>query len=291
MASDGLCILELYRANAYSQSMSFLGVRYLMLFNSSPKSITAKIASLWKPFPALALWSLASSIGVLGNFNAIAQENAASRKDSSEQAKPVVTRNSGDTAVVMPDLNASDWTVLFNGKDLTGWIQKNGWANYRIIDDTIQGTTNTKSPNSFLCTAESYGDFEFAVEVKCDPQLNSGIQTRSASDPAVKNGHVFGPQIEIATNLSGYIYGEATGRGWLSPTHEPHDKFKNDQWNQYIIRASGKRLQTWINGHLIEDINDPIGAESGFIGLQVHSIKPTDGPYKVQWRNIRIRKL
>ena len=207
------------------------------------------------------------------------------------EASAVVTRNVDDKNVVIPDLKASDWTVLFNGKDLTGWVQKNGWATYRIVGDAIQGTTSNKSPNSFLCTAESYDDFEFAVEVQCDPALNSGIQTRSASDPSKQNGHVFGPQIEIATTVSGYIYGEATGRGWLSPTQQAHSHFKNDQWNQYVIRASGTRLQTWINGHLIEDINDPIGPKSGIIGLQVHSIKPGTGPYQVQWRNIRIRKL
>ena len=30
---------------------------------------------------------------------------------------------------------------------------------------------------------------------------------------------------------------------------------------------------------------------SGFIGLQVHSIKKGTGPYEVRWRNIRIKEL
>jgi len=208
-----------------------------------------------------------------------------------EDTKSPVIRHEGDASVKIPDLKASDWKVLFDGKDLTGWIQKNGWAVYRIIDGTIQGTTSEKSPNSFLCTADSYGDFEFAFEVKCDPRLNSGVQIRSASDPNKEGGHVYGPQIEIATQVSGYIYGEATGRGWLSPSQAQHNHFKNEDWNQYFVRASGKRLQTWINGHLIEDITDSVGADSGVIGLQVHSISPSEGPYQVQWRNIRIRRL
>ena len=30
---------------------------------------------------------------------------------------------------------------------------------------------------------------------------------------------------------------------------------------------------------------------SGFIGLQVHSIKKGTGPYGVAWKNIRIREI
>ncbi len=56
--------------------------------------------------------------------------------------------------------------------------------------------------------------------------LNSGVQICSrikehttgtgADDHA---GQVFGPQVEIEASpaLAGYIYGEATGRGWLTP--------------------------------------------------------------------------
>ena len=97
---------------------------------------------------------------------------------------------------------AEEWTSLFNKKDLSGWIQKNGTAKYVVKGNTIVGTTNEGSPNSFLCSEKLYGNFELEFEVKCDNALNSGVQIRSKTKPVpndsdVKFGRVFGPQVEI----------------------------------------------------------------------------------------------
>ena len=72
-----------------------------------------------------------------------------------------------------------NWAALFDGKTLNGWIQKNGTAKYVVKEGTIEGTTNTGSPNSFLCTEKLYGDFELEFEVKVHDRLNSGVQIRS----------------------------------------------------------------------------------------------------------------
>ncbi len=42
------------------------------------------------------------------------------------------------------------WADLFNGKDLTGFTQKNGTATYEVKDGTILGTT-AKGPR-YSCT-------------------------------------------------------------------------------------------------------------------------------------------
>ena len=68
------------------------------------------------------------------------------------------------------------WTDLFNGKDLSGFTQRNGTATYKVVDGAIVGTTAKGSPNSFLCTGRKYGDFELVFEVKCHNRLNSGVQ-------------------------------------------------------------------------------------------------------------------
>jgi hypothetical protein len=105
---------------------------------------------------------------------------------------------------------------------------------------------------------------------------------------------VHGPQVEIETDPgeAGYIYSEGTGRGWISPSQKQRGVFKNDGWNSYRVLAEGDRIQTWINGTHIEDLETPpVEPLKGFIGLQVHGIKKTIGPFKVQWRNIRIREL
>lgn len=200
------------------------------------------------------------------------------------------------------------WTSLFDGKTLDGWVQKNGTASYRVENGTLVGKTTEGSPNSFLCTEKNYGDFELELEVKVDPRLNSGVQIRSKTKETAtgtgKNdqaGRVYGPQVEIEGSgekgaESGYVYGEATGRGWLTPKERliPHKKLKDGEWNKYRIVAKGPRIQTWINGEPVEDLTDEEIYKThpcGFIGLQVHGIKKDTGPFEVAWRNIRIREL
>lgn len=200
------------------------------------------------------------------------------------------------------------WTKLFDGKTLEGWTQKNGTATYVVKDGTIVGETNEGSPNSFLCSDQLYGNFELELEVKVDNSLNSGIQIRSQTkEPnerqkqAGQVGRVNGPQVEIAAggsggSPSGYVYGEATGRGWLTPdeNRKSHQHFRREAWNKYRIVAKGPRIRTWINGEQIDDLTDEAIFKThakGFIGLQVHGIKRGTGPFQVAWRNIRLREL
>ncbi|TWU56752.1 Trehalose utilization [Rubripirellula tenax] len=194
---------------------------------------------------------------------------------------------------LIPDLSGNDWETLFNGKDLSGWTQKNGTATYRAEDDSIVGKTAEGSPNSFLCTDRVYSDFELTFEVMGDAGLNSGVQIRSLSKPDVQNGRVHGPQVEIepSPGESGYIYSEATGRRWITTERPIDDALINGQWNRYIIRARGDRLQTWINGRPIADIRDAESSREGFIGLQVHSVPKDSTPMQVRWKDIRIRPL
>ncbi len=189
---------------------------------------------------------------------------------------------------------AADWVELFNGKDLSGWEQKNGTATYEVKDGVIVGMTAKGSPNSFLCTTKEYGDFELEFEVKVDPRLNSGVQIRSKSYEKYKNYRVHGPQVEIATNGSaGYIYGEAAG-GWLSQDRPKHRHFNNDGWNKYTVRAVGGTISTTLNGQPITTLKENQKVQKdfaqGFIGLQVHSFRGKP-PAEVMWRNIRIREI
>jgi len=195
------------------------------------------------------------------------------------------------------------WVSLFNGKNLDGWIQKNGTATYEVKEGTVLGTTSPGSPNSFLCTEKDYGDFELEFEVKVDKGLNSGVQIRSQTKPVKEgedpnSGRVNGPQVEIESGPAeaGYVYGEATGREWLTPKERliPHDHFDNDGWNKFRVVAKGPNIKTWINGEMIEDLTDEPIYEThpkGFIGLQVHGIGKNPNTYHVQWKNIRIKEL
>lgn len=201
-----------------------------------------------------------------------------------------------------------DWENLFDGISLNGWVQLNGSHSYYVEDSTIVGQTVKGSPNSFLSTTKEYDDFELKLDIMVDSVTNSGIQIRSKVKPVtlgkghdLRAGRVYGPQIEMQRNrgpgtpTTGLIYGEALGTGWLSSK----DKIQNghtylhEGWNKLRIVAEGPRIQTWVNGHQIEDLTSEDIYKSnpkGFIGLQMHGIEG-GGPYFMKWRNIRIRQL
>jgi hypothetical protein len=196
------------------------------------------------------------------------------------------------------------WVPLFDGESLDGWIQKNGYATYRVEEGAIIGKTAKGSPNSFLCTEKAYGDFELEFEVKfVQGRFNSGVQIRSQTARPkgdAKFGRVNGPQVEIEPTWkvgaeSGYIYGEALDTGWLTPKADlkPHKLFQNEAWNHFRVVAKGPRIQTWVNGQMVSDlVNEDVyqSHPEGFIGLQVHSVGDR-GPFQVAWRNLRIREL
>ena len=194
-------------------------------------------------------------------------------------------------------LAAADWTPLFNGHDLSGWKVANGKAPYTVEDGAICGATVTDSPNSFLATEKSYGDFilEFEVLMEQDKTFNSGVQFRSTADPSIMNGRVHGYQCEIDPSARGWtagIYDEAR-RGWLYPVslNPPAlNAFKLGEWNRFRIEAIGHSMRTWLNdkpvAHLIDDLT-----KDGIIALQVHSIGNNKGEEgrKIKWRNLRIQ--
>jgi hypothetical protein len=198
--------------------------------------------------------------------------------------------------LVLASMQDGDWAALFDGKSLDGWEQKNGTATYRVEDGCVVGKTAEGSPNSFLATKKSYGDFELKFEVKVDDELNSGVQIRSASKPDYKDGQVHGPQVEIATNgTAGFIYAEGLKFGWLSEDRSnaaAQAAFKKGDWNRYRVLADGKSIKSWVNDVPVADlVDEKTGMGSGFIGLQVHGIKKGSGPYEVRWRNISLREL
>ncbi len=187
------------------------------------------------------------------------------------------------------------WTSLFDGKSIDGWKVNGGMAQYAVEDGEIVGTTVEGSPNTFLCKGD-FHDFELEVEVKCDPELNSGIQVRSHvyTKDQPRPGVVYGPQCEIArqeTGTAARFYDEGRRGMWLNELKpDARSAFKNDGWNRYRIVVQGHRYRSWLNGVAASDFTDDVD-EHGFIGLQVHGIKKGTGPYQVRWRNIRIREL
>jgi len=200
----------------------------------------------------------------------------------------------------------------------------NGSHTYVVEDGAIVGRTVEGSQNSFLCSLREFDDFELELETYIDPITNSGVQIRTKVKPVTEPGpatigfagRVTGPQVEIRRSYkglpsTGMLYGEALNTGWFTSQQkieEGHPYSVNDGWNKLRIVAKGPRIQTWVNGHLVEDLtNEELYKtfKKGFFGLQIHSITEreinqpqhagfgitTHQPLIVKFRNIRVRPL
>ena len=216
---------------------------------------------------------------------------------------------------------ASGWTELCNGKNLENWVQRGGKATYEVKAGNIVGRCALQTPNSFLCTTRTYGDFILEYDFKVDPRLNSGVQIRSqcleqatevewdGKKVNVPAGRVHGYQVEIDPDVprkrmwSAGIYDEAR-RGWLFPrdglngpeatafSQQGLRIFKPQDWNHVRVEAVGDSIKTWLNGTPCADLHDYF-TPRGFIGLQVHSVEnnPALEGAEVAWRHLRIQEI
>lgn len=208
---------------------------------------------------------------------------------------------------------------LLPSKDFAGWVKRGGNATYSMEGKEIVGSCVMNTPNTFLCTTKTYGDFVLEYDFKVDPRLNSGVQIRSECFDQktqvmwqgklieVPAGRVHGYQIEIDPEptrdrwWSAGIYDEAR-RDWLYPgilggenkafSDAGRKLFRQGQWNHVRVEAIGDSIKTWFNGTPCANVNDDMTLR-GFIALQVHTIgsDTTKEGAQVRWRNLRITDL
>lgn len=205
---------------------------------------------------------------------------------------------------------------LFDGKTLDGW-QNFGGGKFYVDNGEIVGDSLPGFPNSFLATKDRYDNFELEVDFMIDPLINSGIQIRSdvyaEKTTTVRwggqlkpdgskdvrtvtwdKGRFWGYQVEIDPAekcWTGSVYEEA-GRGFLQTPVSTAKLYHFEKWNHFRILANGGRIQTWLNGTLVADLQDDL-TPTGYIALQLHGVanfKEKVGQ-KVRWKNIRVRAL
>lgn len=193
--------------------------------------------------------------------------------------------------------SAADPKPLLNGKDLTGWMAKDGKPSegWTVEDGAV--TRKGKAAGD-LWTKDRYGDFVLELEYKT--QGNSGVFFRT-DDP--KNNVQTGIEIQVDVprgkpdkHSIGAIY------DLVPPTTETA---KKDEWNAMKITAKGPMIEVQVNGQKVAEMDldkwtegnkNPDGTKNkyktalkdfkreGHIGLQDHGAG-------VMFRNIRITPL
>lgn len=204
-----------------------------------------------------------------------------------------------------------EFVSLFDGSTLTGWSGDS--ALWRVEDAAITGETTAEAPlghNSFLqWTDGELDDFELVLEYRIFSG-NSGIQVRSF---ALDKPHAIGgyqADIDAEGKWTGTNYGEQfrgilakrgekavvgeDGKpsvvGSLGDPEELGKAIRPGEWNTYRIVAQGNRIVCEINGKPMSEIVDEDGdvrRRTGLLAFQLH----TGPPMKVQFRNIRLKRL
>jgi hypothetical protein len=174
--------------------------------------------------------------------------------------------------------------AIFDGKTFAGW--EGNLAIFRIEDGAIVGGSLKEkiARNEFLCTTRPYGDFELRLRVKLvgGDAANAGVQFRTKRIP--DNHEVSGYQADMGTGWWGALYDESRRNKVLKGPDQSKMKevVRNEDWNDYRVRAEGKRIQLWINGVQTVDYleEDPTVEARGVICPQIHAGPPSEAWYK-----------
>ncbi len=181
---------------------------------------------------------------------------------------------------------------LFDGKTFDGW-DGDTTKTWRIDNGEIVGGSLTeKVPrNEFLATKKSYGDFELRLKFKLtgtEGQINAGVQIRSERLP--DHFEMIGYQADLGEKYYGALYDESRRNKVLAaPAPELiAQALKLNDWNEYRIRCTGRRIQLWINGVQTVDYTeaDETIVQRGRIAVQIHG----GGKAEVRYKDIVIEE-
>ncbi len=195
---------------------------------------------------------------------------------------------------------ACAWTLagaepvrLFDGATFQGW---DGDTNrtWRIRDGALVGgsLTATVPRNEFLATTAGYTNFVLRLKFKLTGSegfVNGGVQIRSQRVP--NDSEMIGYQADIGEGWFGAIYDESRRNKVMAKPAEADVKraVKPGEWNDYEIRAEGRRVILKINGVQMVDYTEADAAipQFGRIGLQVHG----GGKTEICYRDLTLEPL
>ena len=198
-----------------------------------------------------------------------------------------IPRQAGAQPQKRPPLPNEQWVQLFNGKDLTNWVEV-GKEKWTVEDGTIhgQGVTNAYG---YLRTEKKYKDFWLSLRFKCEADGNSGVYFHTDFKPGTVDVSQ-GKQFEIDRQMNhhtGGLYGD--GRGWFAwPSPEYEHVIRPTDWNEMLLKVEGNHMVAILNGVTVMDFTDPSPRSSdGYIALQLHS----GGLGNMRFKDIYVRDL
>ena len=172
------------------------------------------------------------------------------------------------------------FTLLFNGKDLSGWkIMNNGKF------EAKDGVIFLNKGSGWLMSEKEYKDFELRMDFRfMNKGADSGIFLRASEEG--KNWPAKNYQVQTMDNDSICA---------IFPSGFPGPKQKKDgaalkkamkptmEWQSYVITVQGTKMEVKLNGDLINVVEGLMDV-TGHVGLQ------GEGGL-LEFKNIRIKEL
>jgi hypothetical protein len=189
---------------------------------------------------------------------------------------------------VADEKKAEDGFVpMFNGKDLTGWVNVNCHPDTFAIKDGVFVTTG--KPTGFLRTEKQYENFiaEFDwmhVPPKPDAPGNSGFFVWADPVPAVGSGYTRGIEVQVLVNLEKKDAYTSHGdlfsiwgahckpdrphpMGWERCLPSERRAKGANEWNHYKVTANDGTIKLEVNGKEVSGVSE-CRPRKGYLALE-----------------------
>lgn len=167
---------------------------------------------------------------------------------------------------------AGQWQVLFNGRDLSGWVPV-----HDVTFVVTNGNLRLVKGMGWLRTESQFSDFILEVEWRAlEPGYDSGFFLRAGSEgkPWPKDGW----QVNLKDNsLGGLVKGFKT----VVPAETP--RMPVGQWVKFRLEVRGRKITLDVDGERAWEFSE-LDADRGHVGIQAED--------KVfEFRNFRMQQL
>jgi hypothetical protein len=197
---------------------------------------------------------------------------------------------------------------MFNGKDLTGWVNVNCAPSTFFVKDNEIITTG--KPTGYLRTEKQYENFiaEFDwmhIPDKPGAVGNSGFFVWADPIPAVGTGYTRGIEVQVLVNLTyknkkGEITATSQGDlfsiwgatcvpdrphpdGWARCLPSENHTKGEREWNHYRVTANDGRITLAVNGHEVSGVSK-CTPRKGYLALE------SEGS-ECHFKNLKIKEL
>jgi hypothetical protein len=186
----------------------------------------------------------------------------------------------------------ADAIPLFNGKDLSGWVNVNCAPDtWQVRDGLI---VCSGAPRGFLRTTQMYQNYVLELEWRhTKPKGNSGVMVYADALPQVGAPYPHSVEVQVMDGDHGSIFG-IRGLSLTPLTNPGKSKFGRAQpteercrpageWNRYVLTSRDGALDLDVNGKVVTRVKD-CSRVRGYICLE------SEGS-ETHFRNLRLTPL